>query len=101
MSASWKRAHEFGQPFTLIVIGRVEVRQPPVQLGVQVAGPALGLDDRELAELDAGAGHRAAPEHVRTGLQVDRLELGDQLGHGPLRHVQDEQLLLDGGADPA
>ena len=101
MSASWNRAHEFGQPFTLIVIGRVEVRQAPAELGVEVAGAALGLDDGQLAELDAGAGHRAAPEDVRAGLQVDRLELGHQLRDSPFRHVKYEQLLLDRGADAA
>ena len=89
MSASWNRAHEFGQPLTLIVIGRVEVGQPLVELGVQVTGPALGLDDRELAELDAGAGHRAAAERrsgwARRSIAV---ELGDQLGDVPFRHVE-------------
>src|SRR6478672_5938738 len=43
----------------------VEAGQPPLQLPVQVGGPLLGLHDRQLAELDPGAGHRAAPERRR------------------------------------
>ena len=39
---------------------RVEVGEPPLELGDEVAGAVLGVDDRELAELDAGAGHRVA-----------------------------------------
>ena len=65
MSATWKRAHEFGQPLTLIVIG---VSKPGSRRSISLAqrlGAALGLDEGELAELDAGAGDRAAPERRR------------------------------------
>ena len=69
MSATWVRAQELGQPLTLIVMRHVEpvgdVGQPLLQLGDHVGRAGLGLDDRELAELDAGAGHRAAPERAR------------------------------------
>ena len=62
MSATWMRAQEFGQPLTLMVMRLVEVGQPlaPAR-STSSARAGLGLDDRELAELDAGAGHRAAP----------------------------------------
>src|SRR5438034_5610590 len=43
----------------------VEAGQPPLQLRMQIRGPLFGLHDRELAELDPGAGHRAAPERRR------------------------------------
>src|SRR5690349_2797244 len=49
---------------------RVELRQPLLQVGVEVLGVLLGLDDRELAELQPRAGHRAAPECARPNLQV-------------------------------
>src|SRR5215212_20340 len=48
----------------------IEVGQPLLQLRVQVLRVLLGLDDRELAELQAGASHRAAAEGARADQQV-------------------------------
>ena len=79
MSAIWNRAQLFGQPLTLIADRLVEVRQPPLQLGVEVLRVLLGLDDRELAELEAGAGHRAAAERARAHQQVVLGQRGDQV----------------------
>src|SRR3954447_6494604 len=51
-----------------------QLRETVLELGDQVGGALLGLDDRELAELDAGAGHRAAPPGRRLRGEADRLE---------------------------
>src|ERR1700761_7279592 len=56
-----------------------EVGQPPLQLADQVAGARLGLDDGQLAELDAGARHRVPAERARVHLQAGGLELGHQV----------------------
>ncbi len=40
----------------------VEAAQARLQILDELAGEALGLGQRELAELAAGAGHGAAPE---------------------------------------
>src|SRR3954452_14311848 len=48
----------------------VELRQPLLELGVEVLRMLLGLDDRQLAELQPGAGHRAAAERAGPHLQV-------------------------------
>ena len=48
----------------------VEVRQPLLELRVEVLGVLLGLDDRELAELQARAGHGPAAEGARPHQQV-------------------------------
>ena len=53
----------------------------------------LGLDDGELAELDAGAGHHRAPEGVRPGRQAELLGPGDQ-GVDPVRRDVEDQHLL-------
>ena len=61
-----------------------DVGQPGLQLGHRRRGQALGLDDRQLAELDPGAGHRAAPERRSAGADspisssaaIERLDLG-------------------------
>ena len=60
MSATWVRAHALGQPLTLTVIGASRSGKRRSSSVDQVAGAVLGVDDRELAELDAGAGHRVA-----------------------------------------
>ena len=65
MSATWNRAHEFGQPLTLMVIGVSKSGSRLLQLLPDRLGAVLRLDERELAELDAGAGDRAAPERRR------------------------------------
>src|SRR5262249_45789844 len=79
----------------------VEAGQPPVKFGVEVLRPLLGLHDRQLAELDAGAGHRAPAERRRAHLQVTRGEFLGQLADPAPGHVEDQQLLLRGGADRA
>src|SRR6185437_10508764 len=76
-----------------------EVRQPPLQLAVELLRPGLGLDDRQLAELDAGAGQRALPERARVHRQVVGGKLGDQRVRAVPGDVQDDQLLLGGGPD--
>ena len=68
---------------------------------ISVGAARLGLDDRELAELDAGAGHRAAPERRRAApAGRARRSAGDQRLDLVLGDVEDEQLLLGGGPDP-
>ena len=63
--------------------------------------PRLGLDDRELAELDAGAGHRAAPPRRRLRLQADRPQRRRPASRrGPWATSQDQQLLVRGEPDP-
>ena len=77
MSATWNRAQEFGQPLTLMVIGVSKSGSRRLEFGADRLGAPLRLDDRELAELDAGAGDRAAMKrrrrtveaHVRTRRQ--------------------------------
>ena len=68
MSAIWVRAQAFGQPLMLMVMRHVEVAEPLLQLVDQRDPAGLGLDDGQLAELDAGAGHHVAPE----GRRLDR-----------------------------
>ncbi len=77
----------------------VEVGQPPLQLVDERPGLRLGLDDGEFAELDAGAGHGAAPENARPDDQVERGEFRRQLV-GPGRiDVEDDQFLRGRRAD--
>src|SRR3954469_7233038 len=73
----------------------VELRKSPRELLVEVDRAHLGLDDGQLAELDARAGHHPAPEDVRTDAQVPRLELGDQRVDLVVGDVADDDLLLD------
>src|SRR3954469_13728278 len=79
----------------------VELRQSPRELLVEVDRAHLGLDDGQLAELDAGAGHHPAPEDIRTDAQVTRLELGDQRVDLVVGDVADDDLLLDRHCDRA
>ena len=74
----------------------VERRQPVLELADQVRRPRLGLDDRELAELDPGARHRAAAERARVpDVQPGGLQAVDQ-GVDPVGcDVEDDELLLD------
>ena len=65
MSATWNRAQELGQPLTLIVIGVSKSGSRCSSSVGSVSAALLGLDERQLAELDAGAGHRAAAERRR------------------------------------
>ena len=61
----------------------------------------LGLDDRQLAELQAGAGHRAAAEGARAHQQVVLGQRGDEVLDLLVGHVEDDQLLLRRRPDPA
>src|SRR3954447_20319357 len=80
--------------------GLVEVRETLLQLAVEVLGVLLGLDDRQLAELEPGAGHRAAAECAGPHLQVGSGELGHELLDLLVRHVENDKLLLRGCPDP-
>src|SRR3954469_11051421 len=62
-------------------------------------GAALRLADRQLAKLDASAGHHALAERVGTGAEVECLELADQLIRTRSVHVEDHELLLRGSGD--
>src|SRR5262249_44174708 len=79
----------------------VEIRQALLELADQVGGAGLGLDDGQLAELDAGAGHRVPAESAGPGRQAGRLQLGHQFFGAPGRDVEDDHLLLGRRADPA
>ena len=102
MSASWNRAHEFGQPLTLIADRGVEVGQPPVQLGVQVRARCLVSTIASLQNSMPGAGHRAAPERrrVRPAGRV-RSSSATSSADLVLRDIEDQQFLLGRRADPA
>src|SRR5690606_30547226 len=52
----------------------VEVRQAALEFVDELAAALLGLHDGQLAELDAGAGHGAAPEGRAGDPQIERLE---------------------------
>ena len=78
MSATWVRAQALGQPLTLTVIGTSRSGNRCSSSAIRSARALLGLDDRELAELDAGAGHRLAAPVRRPGRQPDPVERGDQ-----------------------
>src|SRR3954462_8540098 len=73
----------------------VEVRQASLELFVEFDRADLGFDDRELAELDAGARHRAASEHGRLDAQVASFELLDKCIDTVVRNVANDDLLLD------
>ena len=98
MSATWKRAHEFGQPLTWIASGVSNVGSRFSSSATSVA-PCLGLDDRELAELDPGACHRLPTESRRSRLEIEQLEVRDQWLHLVRGDVEDHQLLLGGRPD--
>ena len=80
----------------------VEVGQPLSRVPAWiVVGALLRLDERELAELDAGAGDRAAPERRGTHREPERVEfVGERVGARAL-DVDDDDALLRGEADPA
>jgi len=61
----------------------------------------LGLDDGQLAELDAGAGHGRAAEHAGVDPQVVLLERRDEVVHHAGLGVGDDHLLLGGKPDEA
>ena len=102
MSATWKRAQEFGQPLTLMRHRLGEVRQPPLQLRVQVLRP--GPWSRRSPACRTRCRCRPScrsPERARAHRQVRGRQLGDQRLGTVRGHVEDDQLLLGGGADAA
>ena len=74
----------------------VEVGEALLQLGDQVDGALLGVHDRELAELDAGAGHRGAAPVRGSRLEVDLGEVGDQRLDVGLVDAEHDELLVGG-----
>ena len=60
----------------------------------------LGLDDRELAELDAGARDRAAADEARPRREPELVEAGDERLDAVLGDVEDHELLVRGRAQP-
>ena len=102
MSATWNRAQEFGQPLTLIVIGVSKSGSRRSSSVPDRLGPALGLDHGQLAELDAGAGDGAAVE-LRSAGPTGRARRSPSttVSAASARHVEHDQALLGGGADPA
>ncbi len=79
----------------------VEVGQASLKLVDQGPGLRLGLDDRELAELDTGAGHGPAPEDARPDDQVEHAELRLQFVDPGRVDVEDDQLLCGRRPDAA
>ena len=59
-------------------VERRDVGEPALELGDRRGGGGLGLDDRELAELDAGARHRVPAERARRDRQAEVVEAGDE-----------------------
>jgi hypothetical protein len=102
MSATWVRAQAFGQPLRWIEIGTSGCTSARrfSRLLDQPDRPLLGLDDRELAELDAGARHGRAPPRRRLGLQPDRVERRLERVDLGVRDVEHDDLLLRGEPDP-
>src|SRR5690606_23857673 len=78
----------------------LEIAQPLLELGDRPGRRRLGLDDRELAELDPRAGHGGATEDARGCGEAER---GGPVEEGvdALRvEVEDDDLLVGGEPDP-
>ena len=60
----------------------------------------LGLDDRELAELDAGARDGAAADQARARRQPELVEARDERLDAVFGDVEDDDLLMRGRAQP-
>src|SRR5262247_2075685 len=98
---------EIGDPVLAATIGAagdvdlqvlLESRQPRLEIGHESSGEALGLRQRDLAELRPRAGDGAAPERRGVDAKPERLELPREiLGQAP-RHVEDEEVLHTRGA---
>ena len=76
----------------------VEKRQAPLEFLNGGGRLALGLHDRQLAELDAGAGHGVAAEGAGVCLQTERLHAPDQVFDRVAGHVEDQDLLVRRGS---
>src|SRR5699024_2315183 len=79
--------------------GLVEVGQTLFQVVDEVDAAFLGLDDRELAELDARARHDLTTERTRVDLETFTLQRGGDRGDLILVDVEDDELLVDGRTD--
>src|SRR5699024_9415046 len=81
-------------------VRQVETVQTLLELRDGICGGLLGLDDREFAVFDAGAGHRRPPEQVLAARQAQGVESGhDRIDVG-LLDVEQQDLLVRGGPQP-
>ena len=94
------RAHELGQPLTWSEIGCGSSNCVEPLLEVEHGGGRVGLrlDDRELAELDAGARDRAAADEARPRREPELVEARDERLDPVLGDVEDDELLVRRGA---
>ena len=79
----------------------IEAGQARLEVLDEAAREALGLGERQLAELGARARHRAAPERRGVEREPDRLGLGGERFRAGARHVEHDQVLHRRGADLA
>jgi hypothetical protein len=79
----------------------VEVGERLLQLPDQLDGRLLGRHQGQLAEGQAGAGHRPPVELAGEGGQVEHVQPGHRLLDPLVGHVQHHELLLGGEPDPA
>src|SRR5271163_2229252 len=68
---------------------RVDVLEPPLQLGHQTLCPAPGFGERQLAELNPTARHQIPAPMRRARLQTQRLHAGDQIVQLVVGYVED------------
>src|SRR5699024_6469861 len=81
-------------------VRQIETVQTLLELRDGIGGGLLGLDDREFAVFDAGAGHRRPPEQVLAARQAQGVESGrDRIDVG-LLDVEQQDLLVRGGPQP-
>src|SRR5512132_2701569 len=78
-----------------------EVGQPTLELVDEPHCSGLGFDDRELAVLDPGAGHRLPAKGAGSGGESQRFHGRDQGLDLVLCQVEHEQLLLGSCPDPS
>ncbi len=71
----------------------IELRQTLFHLINQPPCKALGLGNRQLAELRACARHRAPPEHRSFHVQSNLAQLPSQFAGLRLRHIDNHQVL--------
>ncbi len=79
----------------------IEAGEALFELGDEPGVEALGLGDGELAELGSGAGDGSAPEGGDVDVEAEGVELDDEAGGLAVGHVDDEDVLADGGAQAA
>jgi len=79
----------------------VEAGEAVFQLVDEPLVEALCFGDGELAELGAGAGDGAAPEGGDVNLEAESVELYDEGCGLTVGHIDDEDVLANGGAELA